>query len=49
MANLLKAFGCQVTTANNGLEGVKSFQEQSFDLVILDVMMPLLDKFKRSS
>lgn len=43
MANLLRVLGCEVTTANNGLEGVKSFQEESFDLVILDVMMPLLD------
>ena len=43
MSNLLRGFGCEVTTANNGLEGVKYFQEGTFDLIILDVMMPLLD------
>jgi CheY-like chemotaxis protein len=37
---------CQVTIANNGLEGVKIFKEQRFDVVIMDLMMPVMDGFE---
>lgn len=35
--------GYEVVTANNGLEALARFKEQTFDLVVLDVMMPKLD------
>ncbi len=35
--------GFRVITASNGHEALKLLQQQSVDLVILDVMMPLLD------
>ena len=32
-----------VTTANDGVEGFKCFQNDTFDLILLDVMMPNMD------
>ena len=39
----LEVRGYRVWTASNGLEALAAFQTQSFDLVILDLMMPHLD------
>ena len=36
----------QVTLATDGLEGLHTFQKGSFDLCILDVMMPKMDGFR---
>ena len=38
--------GYQVTLCTNGEEGDQQFQSQSFDLCILDVMMPKKDGFR---
>lgn len=35
-----------VTVASDGLEGMKQFNKQSFDLILLDVMMPNLNGFE---
>jgi two-component system response regulator ResD len=47
MRNLLRIYlsknGFQVTEAANGHEALKCIQEQPFDLILLDVMMPDLD------
>ncbi len=40
---LLKTHGFDVITANSGMDGVKSVQEFSPDVVILDLMMPGMD------
>ncbi len=40
---LLKDSGYDVETANDGHEGLMKLSEDSFDLVLLDVMMPNLD------
>ena len=37
--------GYEVTTASDGLEGVNTFHEQEFDLVVLDVMLPKIDGY----
>ncbi|MDP6111764.1 MAG: response regulator transcription factor [Planctomycetota bacterium] len=36
----------EVTTATNGVDGLKFAQENSFDLIILDVMLPQMDGFE---
>lgn len=35
-----------VTTASDGLEGLRKFNEQIFDLVILDIMIPILSGYE---
>lgn len=42
----LKRFGYEVFTARNGEEAIKSAVENFPDLILLDVMMPILDGFK---
>lgn len=37
--------GYEVITANDGISALKEFRKQSFDLVILDVMMPEMNGF----
>lgn len=41
--NYLKKEGFDITTAFNGEEGLGKFLNNSFDLIILDIMMPKLD------
>jgi two-component system response regulator VicR len=35
--------GYQVTTATNGREGLQHLQRQRYDLILLDLMMPVID------
>jgi two-component system response regulator MtrA len=36
----------EITVATNGLEALKAFEAQPYDVVILDVMMPYVDGFE---
>ncbi len=45
-AEMLGMVGCQVTTAENGREGVDLFKQQSFDLVFMDCRMPEMDGYE---
>ncbi len=40
---LLKKLGQTVTPAQNGLEAINLLKSQTFDLIIMDVQMPILD------
>ena len=40
---LLEKRGHRVTVANNGQEAIEQLQHASFDLVLMDVQMPLID------
>lgn len=40
---LLREEGYDVVTATDGVEGMQKLEEETIDLVILDVMMPLMD------
>ncbi|NJI10197.1 response regulator [Aeromonas veronii] len=45
LTEILTLEGFQVTVAEDGEEGLQRLAEQSFDLVLLDVMMPKLNGF----
>ena len=42
---LLKKQGMEVITAENGKEAVDVFQQMSFDIIIMDVQMPVMDGY----
>lgn len=42
LVDLLSEFGCTVTEAINGQEAWEAFQKNPYELVILDIQMPLL-------
>jgi DNA-binding response OmpR family regulator len=41
----LKEAGFDISTATNGIEGIRQAQSGSPDLIVLDVMMPQMDGF----
>ena len=43
LREMLVGFGNEVTEAVNGLEGVKKAEETPFDLIIMDISMPVMD------
>ena len=43
VSRLLQNSGFIVTLASDGLEGVEAYQKQHFDLVILDMLMPVMN------
>ncbi len=45
LSEYLEAKGFEVTLCKDGDQGLKAFSQQTFDFIILDVMMPLKDGF----
>ena len=41
----LERLGCEVKIAQNGLESLQIWQEQKFDLVLMDIQMPVMDGY----
>lgn len=39
----LKKFNHEVIIANNGVEAVEWFREKKFDVILMDIMMPVMD------
>lgn len=44
-SGILKQMGCSVVTASNGRSAVQLFAQESFDLVLMDCEMPIMDGF----
>jgi signal transduction histidine kinase/CheY-like chemotaxis protein len=40
---ILESAGCRVRLANDGAEAVKALREAAFDIVLMDVQMPVMD------
>ncbi|HTX23857.1 MAG TPA: PAS domain-containing protein [Steroidobacteraceae bacterium] len=47
--SILERLGCEVTLAGNGLEAVHAFAQGRFELVLLDLQMPLMDGYAATS
>lgn len=45
LAEPLRAEGYEVTAASDGLEGFQQFHARSFDLILLDIMLPKIDGY----
>ena len=45
IACILNMVQADLTWAENGLEGVQAFQQQHFDVVLMDLQMPVMDGF----
>jgi len=45
LKNYLENDGYEVVVANDGMEGYQKFTQGSFDLVMLDIMMPKIDGY----
>ena len=39
----LSAYGCEVEVACDGIDAIEKLHNQHFDVVLLDILMPLMD------
>jgi CheY-like chemotaxis protein len=46
LRKMIEKSGINVISVQNGLEAVKVCQEQSLDLVLMDIKMPVMDGYK---
>jgi PAS domain S-box-containing protein len=47
--SMLKKRGHQITTANNGREGLNAIAQEPFDVVLMDVQMPVMDGWEATA
>ena len=43
LTKLLEERGYSVDTANNGVEAIEMFEKKSYDVILMDIQMPLMD------
>ena len=43
VCRMLKALGCEATGTGDGLEALRRFEQEDFDLVLTDLQMPRMD------
>ncbi|KAL0482820.1 autoinducer 2 sensor kinase/phosphatase LuxQ [Acrasis kona] len=46
LAKMVGHYHCSFVVANNGLEGLNKFKTEKFDLVFMDVSMPVMDGYE---
>jgi PAS domain S-box-containing protein len=46
LQSFLHKLGCQVVTAEDGAKAVEAFQREAPDLILMDVMMPVMDGYE---
>lgn len=46
---ILRGYGCTITTAENGLEALEEVKKQPFDLIFMDCQMPKMDGFEATA
>jgi osomolarity two-component system sensor histidine kinase NIK1 len=39
----LKKYNHEVTIANNGVEAIEKFRDNKYDVILMDIMMPVMD------
>jgi PAS domain S-box-containing protein len=49
IAWVLKQYGAVVETANNGAEGIKMASTGKFDVVLMDIQMPVMDGYRATA
>ena len=42
----LQRWDCTVDIANNGIEGVKKVQDKKYDIILMDIQMPIMDGYE---
>ena len=48
LSQMLYNYGFEVTMASNGLEGLQKLQEETFDVILMDMQMPVMDGYEAS-
>ncbi|MDZ7876585.1 MAG: response regulator [Saprospiraceae bacterium] len=46
VANMLRKRGAQITTANDGIDGIEAIYQGDFDLILMDIQMPRMDGYR---
>ena len=49
VAKILRKLGIEAFTAENGREGVELFKKHDFDLILMDIQMPILDGYRATA
>lgn len=49
VAKLLRKLDITVITADNGQEAIESFEKDNFDLVLMDIQMPVMDGYRTTA
>jgi len=49
VAKMLTNLGVNITTADNGIEALESIKTNVFDLILMDIQMPLMDGYKTTA
>lgn len=43
ISKIVESWGCAITLAENGLEVIQKLKEKDFDLILMDIQMPVMD------